>query len=394
MTGFNTKLIHGQNVNDNQTGAVNVPVYNSSTYAYPDVNGKVRWDYARSGNPTREYLEKQIALLEHGSNGFAFASGMAAIHAAFAIFKNGDHVLIGDQIYGGTYRLINDYFKTRGLSFTAVNTQDLEAVEAAIQPNTKAIYFEPITNPLLEVTSVKAIAQVAKQHNILTIVDNTFLTPYLQQPLDLGADVVVHSATKYLGGHSDVIAGLVVTKTEELGKQIYFIQNALGGVLSPENANLVRRGIQTLSVRMDRQQENAAKLIEFLSSREEVAKIYYPGIKGSKDHAVAATECDGFGGVFSFELRDDVNAATFINSLQLIRLAVSLGAVESLAELPYEMSHAELPPEERLAAGITPQLIRISVGIEDADDLINDLEQALTTAMRSNKVHILKQNFG
>lgn len=394
MTGFNTRLIHGQSVNDNQTGAVNVPVYSSSTYAYPDINGKVRWDYARSGNPTREYLEKQIALLEHGTNGFAFASGMAAIHAAFSIFKAGDHVLIGDQIYGGTYRLINDYFETRGLTFTSVNTQDEVAVEAAIRPNTKAIYFEPVTNPLLQVTSVRAIAQIAKRHDILTIVDNTFLTPYLQQPLDLGADIVLHSATKYLGGHSDVIAGLVVTKTEELGKRIYFIQNALGGVLSPENANLVRRGIQTLSVRMDRQQENAAKLIDFLDSRDEVATIHYPGIKGTKDHEVAAAETDGFGGVFSFELQDDVDATEFVNSLQLIRLAVSLGAVESLAELPYEMSHAELPPEERLAAGITPQLIRISVGIEDADDLISDLKQALASATRRKNVHILKQSIG
>ncbi|KRM10306.1 PLP-dependent aspartate aminotransferase family protein [Paucilactobacillus suebicus] len=392
MTGFNTKLIHGQNINDNQTGAVNVPVYTSSTYAYPDINGKVRWDYSRSGNPTREYLEKQIAQLEHGTNGFAFASGMAAIHAAFSIFKDGDHVLIGDQIYGGTYRLINDYFQSRGLTFTSVNTQNLEEVEAAIQPNTKAIYFEPVTNPLLHVTSVRAIAEIAKKHDILTIVDNTFLTPYLQQPLDLGADIVVHSATKYLGGHSDVIAGLVVTKNEELGKQIYFIQNALGGVLSPENANLVRRGIQTLSVRMDRQQENACKLIDFLNSREEVATIHYPGVEGSHDHEVAAEECDGFGGVFSFELADDVDATEFVNSLQLIRLAVSLGAVESLAELPYEMSHAELPVAERLAAGITPQLIRISVGIEDAEDLIGDLKQALASATRRQNIHVLKRS--
>lgn len=394
MTGFNTRLIHGQNINDNQTGAVNVPVYQSSTYAYPDINGKVRWDYSRSGNPTREYLEKQIATLEHGANGFAFASGMAAIHAALAIFKEGDHILIGDQIYGGTYRLINDYFQARGITFTSVNTQDLEAVKAAIQPNTKAIYFEPVTNPLLQVTSVRAIAAVAKAHDFLTIVDNTFLTPYLQQPLDLGADIVVHSATKYLGGHSDVIAGLVVTKTEALGKRIYFIQNALGGVLSPENANLVRRGIQTLSVRMDRQQENARQLIDYLASRDEVATIHYPGIAGSRDHEIAAEECDGFGGVFSFELQDDVDAPAFVNSLQLIRLAVSLGAVESLAELPYEMSHAELPPEERLAAGITPQLIRISVGIEDAADLISDLNQALATATRRQNVHILKRIIG
>ncbi|WP_137596805.1 trans-sulfuration enzyme family protein [Paucilactobacillus kaifaensis] len=383
MTEFNTRLVHGQGVNDNQTGAVNVPVYNSSTYQYPAIDSQVRWDYARSGNPTREYLEKQIALLENGTQGFAFASGMAAIHAAFAIFKPGDHIVIGEQIYGGTYRLIEQYFNERGIEFTAVDTQDLAAVKHAIIPATKAIYFEPITNPLLHVTSVTQIAKIAKQHNVLTIVDNTFLTPYLQRPLDLGADIVVHSATKYLGGHSDVIAGLVVTKTEELGKKIYFIQNALGGVLSPESANLVRRGIQTLAVRMDRQQENSFAIIDFLKNRDEVTEINYPGIKGSSDNQIAATECSGFGGMLSFELKQDVDATAFVNQLHLFKLAVSLGAVESLVELPYQMSHAELPPVERLKAGITPQLVRLSVGIEAATDLISDLTQSFESLQLS-----------
>lgn len=379
MTGFNTNLVHGESIHDNQTGAVNIPIYNSSTYAYP--SAKVRWDYERSGNPTREFLEKQVTRLEEGKNGFAFASGMAAIHAVFAIFKPGDHILIGNQIYGGTYRILNQYFKERGISFSVVDTTKLETIEPAIQTNTKAIYFEPITNPLLHVSSVTAVAKIAKQHRLLTIVDNTFLTPYLQKPLKLGADIVVHSATKYLGGHSDVIAGLVITNSEKLGQQIYFIQNALGGVLSPESANLIRRGIQTLSVRMDRQQQNAFDIIHFLEKRPEVTKIYYPGIKGTKDYLIASHELKGFGGVLSFELGEKVDAVAFVNHLQLIRLAVSLGAVESLAELPYEMSHAELPPAERLKAGISPKLIRLAVGIEDSEDLIADLKQALEFAV-------------
>lgn len=395
MTGFNTRLVHGRGVNDNQTGAVNVPVYNSSTYQYPEINSQVRWDYARSGNPTREYLEKQIALLENGAQGFAFASGMAAIHAAFSIFKPGDHIVIGDQIYGGTYRLIEQYFNERGLKFTAVDTRDLGAVERAITPATQAIYFEPITNPLLHVTSVTQIANIAKQHQILTIVDNTFLTPYLQRPLDLGADIVVHSATKYLGGHSDVIAGLVVTKTAALGKKIYFIQNALGGILSPESANLVRRGIQTLSVRMDRQQANSFAIIDFLKDRDEVAQIHYPGIQGTRDNQIAAAECSGFGGMLSFELKENVDATAFVNQLSLIKLAVSLGAVESLVEIPYQMSHAELPPVARIKAGITPQLVRLSVGIEDAADIIADLQQSFAVLQAeqnsSNKVQRLNQ---
>ncbi|WP_412990042.1 trans-sulfuration enzyme family protein [Pediococcus siamensis] len=394
MTGFNTQLVHGIPILDNQTGAVNIPIYNSSTYAYPSATSKVHWDYERSGNPTREFLEKQIAELENGKNGFAFASGMAAIHAVFAIFKPGDHIIIGKQIYGGTYRILNQYFKERGIAFTAIDTTKPDLVEPAIRASTKAIYFEPITNPLLHVTSVAAIAKIAHQHRLLTIVDNTFLTPYLQKPLELGADIVVHSATKYLGGHSDVVAGLVVTNSEELGKQIYFIQNALGGVLSPENANLIRRGIQTLAVRMDRQEANAKKIIKFLEDRPEIVKIYYPGIKGTQDYLIASQELRGFGGVLSFELAESVNAVAFVNHLRLIRLAVSLGAVESLAELPYEMSHAELPPAERLKAGIDPQLVRLAVGIEDSQDLIADVKQALEQAVGQKAEHASQKNEG
>lgn len=377
MSEFDTKLVHGKSQHDNQTGAVNVPIYNSSTYIFPKVDSKVTWDYSRSGNPTRNYLEDQLAALENGNRGFAFSSGLAAIHAVLSIFSPGDHIVIGDTIYGGTFRLINQFFKRWHLEFTEVDTQDLKAVENAIQPNTKAIYFETFTNPLLKVTSVKAISKIAKAHKLLTIVDNTFLTPYLQRPLDLGADIVVHSATKYLGGHSDVVAGVAVVKDKAIADRLYFNQNGVGSVLSPEDSNLIRRGIQTLAVRLDRHLSNAAKIVDFLQHRPEVAKIYYPGIKGTKDYEIATAETNGYGGIVSFELKKGFKTTEFVENLKLIQLAVSLGAVESLIELPYKMTHAELSPEEQLAAGITHQLVRLSVGIEDPKDLIADLAQSL-----------------
>lgn len=377
MTEFDTKLVHGTTQKDNNTGAVNVPVYNSSTYIYPSVDAKVKYDYARSGNPTRNYLEQQVAELENGYRGFAFSSGSAAIHAVLAIFKPGDHLIIGKEIYGGTFRIINEFFKRWNLEFTAVDTQNPEEIEEAIKSNTKAIYFESFTNPLLHVTSVKKTAEVAKKHHLLTIVDNTFLSPYLQRPLDLGADIVIHSATKYLSGHSDVVAGMAVAKDAKIAERIYFNQNAIGSTLSPEDSNLVRRGIQTLAVRMDRHLSNAQKIVEFLQGRSEIAKIYYPGIAGSKDHEIAQAEADGFGGIVSFELKDGLDSTKFVEGTKLIQLAVSLGAVESLIELPYKMTHAELSPEEQLKAGITHQLVRLSVGIEDPKDLIADLANSL-----------------
>lgn len=377
MSEFDTNLVHGKAQNDNTTGAVNVPIYNSSTYIFPKVDSQVRWDYARSGNPTRSYLEDQVAQLEGGQQGFAFSSGLSAIHAVLSIFSPGDHIIVGDTVYGGTFRLINQFFKRWQLEFTAVNTQDLEQVKRAIKPNTKAIYFETFSNPLLRVTSVRGVAKIAKENDLLTIVDNTFLTPYLQQPLKLGADIVLHSATKYLGGHSDVIAGIVVVKDQELADRVYFNQNGIGAVLSPESSNLIRRGIQTLAVRMDRHLSNTAKIVEFLQNRKEVRKIYYPGIPGSKDYEVASQEVSGYGGIVSFELQDGIDTTRFVESLDLIQLAVSLGAVESLIELPYKMTHAELSETEQKEIGITSQLIRLSVGIESPKDLIDELQQNL-----------------
>lgn len=383
MAGFNTRLVHQPRQDDNQTGAVAVPVYKATTFAYPKIGAQVKYDYSRSGNPTRNAIEEQLASLEGGDRAFVFASGMAAIHAALAIFTAGDHIVIGDQIYGGTFRIVYQYFKDRGLEFTAVDTRDLAAVEKAIQANTKAIYFEPVTNPLLQVTPVSGIAQLAHEHGILAITDNTFLSPYLLRPLEYGADLVVHSATKYLAGHSDVSAGAVIAKGEELADRVYFVQNAIGGILSPEDSNELARGIKTLSLRLDRQMENVQAIIGFLKKQTGIAKIYYPGDPDLAGYDDLRKEAKGAGGVFSCELDNDIyDPVVFVNSLQLFSLAVSLGAVESLVELPSKMSHAELSEEEQLAAGIKPGLIRFAVGIEDEDDLIADINQALAKAKR------------
>ncbi|AQW21255.1 cystathionine beta-lyase [Lentilactobacillus curieae] len=379
MTKFNTLLVRGGDVHDNNTGAVNVPVYNSSTYRYPKLGQQVEYDYERSGNPTRALVEMVCVELEKGDRGFAFSSGMAAIHAALSIFKPGDHIVIGDNIYGGTFRLVNDFLKPMGIEFSEVDTRDLNAVKAAITPSTKAIYFETLTNPLLHVSSVKQISKIAKAHGALTIVDNTFLSPYLQQPLDLGADMVVHSATKYLGGHSDIMAGMVVTKGKELGEKVYLTQNSIGAVLAPQEASTLRRGIQTLNLRMDRHLENTNKVIDYLRANPKVAKINYPTLdQDSEAYAIIKDETNGAGGVLSFELQPGLDSREFVNNLSLFVLAVSLGAAESLVEVPAFMSHFEIPKPERLKMGIKDELIRLSIGLEDADDLIADLDAAFS----------------
>ncbi|MFD1418206.1 trans-sulfuration enzyme family protein [Companilactobacillus keshanensis] len=377
MSKFNTTLIHGGKIDDNNTGAINTPVYNSSTYVSPKFGADVRWDYERSGNPTRASLEQLLAKLENGAGAFAFASGMAAITAAFSLFKPGDNIVIGDNIYGGTFRYINDYLKPNGVTFTSVDTRDSAAVEKAISSETKAIYFETVTNPLLQLTDVRQITAIAKKHNILTVIDNTFLSPYLQQPLNLGADVVIHSATKYLAGHSDLVAGVVVAKDKDVADQIYNYQNTTGAVLPPQECSILQRGIQTLAVRMDRHLFNVEKVIEFLESDSRISKIHYPGHDGDKNFDSIKDECKGFGGVLSFELNPGLNAKEFVNHIKVISFAVSLGAVESLAEVPAFQSHAEIPREERLKVGITDELIRLSIGLEDYHDLIDDLKQAL-----------------
>lgn len=390
MTQLNTQLVHGQPVNDNNTGAVNPPIYNSSTYAFETVESMPRWDYARSGNPTRDFLERQIAQLEHGTRGFAFSSGLAAIHAVLSIFEPNDRIVVGSNIYGGTYSLFNEHFCRWGLLSTPVDTQNEEELEDAIRgnddtPKAKAVYVETLTNPLLHVNDIAQIARIAHQYGAIVIVDNTFVTPYLQQPLDLGADIVIHSATKYLAGHSDVIAGLAVTKDEYLGQRVYYAQNRLGGVLAPQECDSVRRGIQTLALRMERQQENALAIAQYLLAHPFVRDVHYPGIHGE---AVASKGLRGCGGVLSFEVNPSIHPADILNNLHLFRLAVSLGAVESLAEFPARMTHFELPCEERLKVGITDELIRLAIGIEDVNDLIEDLDQAFNIAIECSRFQV------
>ncbi|PWG59313.1 cystathionine beta-lyase [Bifidobacterium catulorum] len=407
MARLKTQLVHGVPVDDNNTGAVNPPIYNSSTYTFKSVEDTPRWDYARSGNPTREFLERQIAQLEHGCQGFAFASGLAAIHAALAIFKPGDHIIVSDNIYGGTYSLINEHFTRWGLVFHPIDTTDLRLVDKVFKAvedegeHVEAIYFETLTNPLLKVNDTAALADIAHEHGAIAIVDNTFLTPYLQRPLDVGVDIVLHSATKYLAGHSDVNAGLAVARERDIAERLYFSLNRLGGVLAPAECDAVRRGIQTLALRMDRQQENALTIARFLRNSPVVADVHYPGLSDSPDYHLALRELNGFGGVLSFEVKKGVDPADVLNNLHVFRLAVSLGAVESLAEFPARMTHFEVPREERLKLGISDELIRLSVGIEDVFDLLEDLKQALDIAEKAafsgrnegNRIAVDSQSF-
>lgn len=374
---FNTQLIHGGNSEDQTTGAVSTPIYRSSTFHQHQLGGNPKWEYSRTGNPTRASLEKLIAELEHGVAGFAFSSGSAAIHAVFSLYSQGDHFVVGSDVYGGTFRLINKVLKRFGFEFTVVDMQDLNAVENAIQDNTVAIYFETPTNPLLQIADIEAIAKIAKRHGVRTIVDNTFATTYNQQPLTLGADIIVHSATKYLGGHSDVVAGLAVTKEQQIAEQLAFLQNSIGSTLGPDDSWLLQRGIKTLGARMRVHQENAAAVVDFLQQDSRIEKIYYPGLADFPGLSVAAKQMKNFGAMISFELKAGLDAKKFVESLQLIDLAESLGGIESLIEVPAVMTHGSIPREIRLKNGIKDELIRLSVGIEDPEDIIADLKQAL-----------------
>lgn len=372
-----TKLIHGGISRDEQTGAVSVPIYQVSTYAQEKVGKHKGYEYSRSGNPTRFALEELIADLEGGVRGFAFASGLAAIHTVFSMFEAGDHLVIGDDVYGGTYRLLNSVMKRGNLTFTVVDTSDTVQVKKAILPNTKAIYLESPSNPLLKISDLAILAKIAKEHHLLTIVDNTFATPYAQQPLHLGADIVLHSATKYLGGHSDVVAGLVTTNSEKLAEEIGFLQNAIGGVLGPQDSWLLQRGMKTLAIRMEEHEKNAQTLANLLQNHPKVGRVYYPGLSTHGNHELAKQQMTSFGGMLSFELSEGLSSKDFVESLKWITLAESLGAVESLVEIPALMTHASIPKEVREAAGIKDELIRVSVGLEDIEDLKEDVNQAL-----------------
>lgn len=375
-----TKLIHGGIYGDGETGSVNVPIYQTSTYEQEIPGVHKGYEYSRTGNPTREALEKLIADLEGGTAGFAFASGLAAITAVLSLFRSGDKLVISDNVYGGTFRVLDKVFRNFGIDFEMVDTTDTKAVEKAIDESVKAVYIETPTNPLLGITDIKAVADIAKKKGVLSIVDNTFYTPYLQRPIELGTDIVIHSATKYLGGHSDLIAGLVVVNNEELAEKLAFIQNSTGGVLQPFDSFLLIRGIKTLGVRLDRHVENAEKLAEFLKTHSDVKKIYYPGLKEHPGYPVNERQAKNGGAMISFELKEDHDINTFFRKLDIIALAESLGGVESLVCHPASMTHAAIPKEIRDKVGITEGLIRLSVGIEDAEELQKDLEQAIVAS--------------
>ncbi|WP_316489805.1 cystathionine gamma-synthase [Enterococcus faecium] len=371
-----TKLIHGGISEDPTTGAVSVPIYQTSTYRQDGVGQPKQYEYSRSGNPTRFALEELIADLEGGVRGFAFSSGLSGIHAVFSLFQAGDHILLGDDVYGGTFRLFDKVLTKNGLEYTIIDTSNLDKIEQSIKPNTKALYLETPSNPLLKITDLEKSATLAHQHGLIVIADNTFATPYFQRPLDLGSDIVVHSGTKYLGGHSDVVAGLVISNHKDLADQIGFYQNAIGAVLGPQDSWLLQRGIKTLSVRMEEHQKNAFVVADFLFSHPAVEKVYYPGLPDHELHGVAKQQMSGFSGMISFTLKNEESAIPFVESLQLFTLAESLGGVESLVEIPSVMTHASIPKEKREEAGIKDGLIRLSVGIEYGQDLINDLAQA------------------
>ena len=375
-----TLLIHGGIDGDAATGAVNVPIYQTSTYRQRALGENTGWEYSRTGNPTRAALEALISDLEGGTRGFAFASGMAAISAVLSLFKSGDRILISKNVYGGTFRVLDKVFKQFGLGYALADTDDASALDAAIAPDVKAILVESPANPLLTVTDLAAAASVAKRRGILTIVDNTFMTPYLQKPLALGADIVVHSATKYLGGHSDVVSGLAVTNHPEIAERLAFVQNAVGGVLGPFDSFLLIRGIKTLAVRMDRHVANAESLAARLATHPEVSRVWYPGLKDFPGHDIQFRQAKNGGAMISFELADGKDHREFFRTLRLVTLAESLGGVESLVCHPASMTHASIPKETREQVGITDRLIRLSVGIEDVDDIWSDIENAIRKA--------------
>lgn len=380
---IDTVLIHGGTAYDEFTGAVNVPVYLSSTFKQDGLGCRRRgYEYARTGNPTREALESLVAELDGGVAGFAFASGLSAIHAVLSLYESGDNIVISSNVYGGTYRLLDKVLSHFGLTYTIADSSNTVAFEAAIRPETKAVLIESPANPLMSVTDIGAVSEIAHRHGVAVIVDNTFMTPYLQRPISLGADITVYSATKYLGGHSDLVAGIVVVNSEELKERIAFLQNSIGAVLPPFDSYLLIRGIKTLGVRLDRHVENAAKIAEHLSGHPTVSRIYYPGLPSDPGYDVNKRQARNGGVMLSFELSEEYDYRVFFERLQLITLAESLGGVESLVCHPASMTHASIPADLRHQMGISDGLIRLSTGIEDVSDLIADLDQAIEGSKR------------
>ncbi|WP_299216890.1 cystathionine gamma-synthase [uncultured Dokdonia sp.] len=376
---FNTKTIHGGQKPDKAYGAVMPPIYQTSTYAQSTPGGHKGYEYSRSHNPTRHALEKAFASIENGNYGLAFGSGLAAIDAVIKLLQVGDEVISTNDLYGGTYRLFTKIFEGFGITFHFIGMENANNIEAYITKKTKLIWVETPTNPMMNIIDIKAVAAVAKKHELLLAVDNTFATPYLQQPLDLGADIVMHSATKYIGGHSDLVMGALVVKDQELSERLYFIQNASGAICGPQDSFLALRGIKTLHVRMQRHCENGKAIAHFLKTHPKIDKVYWPGFEDHPNHHIAKEQMSDFGGMISFTTKEDSyeGAVKVVEKLKVFTLAESLGGVESLAGHPASMTHASIPKEEREKTGVKDSLVRLSVGIEDIEDLIADLKQAL-----------------
>lgn len=375
-----TRMVHGGHTTDPYTGAVTTPIYQTSTYEQ-DAIGELRqgYEYSRTANPTRSSLESVIADLEHGRHGFAFGSGMAAISAVIMLLDQGDHIIVGSDVYGGTYRAMTKVFTRYGIEFDFVNTTDVKNIENKIKDNTKMVFIETPSNPLLRVADIKSVSELAHQHELITVVDNTFMTPYFQTPLTLGADIVVHSATKYIGGHSDVVSGLVALNDDDLAERIGFIQNSTGGVLGPQDSYLLIRGIKTLGLRLEQIQRNAEAVVKMLNEHTNVVKVYHPGQSDHLNYDIHHAQADGTPGIVSFEVSDVEKAKKLVKQTQYFTLAESLGAVESLISVPSLMTHASIPADVRAKEGIADGLIRLSLGIEDTEDLVEDLKQALNT---------------
>lgn len=374
--GFSTDCIHAGQEPEPQTGAVAVPIFQTSTYVQPELGRHKGYEYARTKNPTRFALEQNLAALERGKHAHCFASGMSATDTVFRMLKSGDHVIAGENMYGGSYRLFSRVLEKYGLQFTYVDTSNAENLRGAIRDNTRIVFLETPTNPMMTVTDIAACAEIAHERGALVVVDNTFCSPYLQRPIELGADIVVHSTTKFLNGHSDSVGGVVVSNSDEIAEQIGFLQNAVGAILSPMDSFLIMRGVKTLAVRMKQHEANGNAMATYLANHPKVKKVYYPGLPNHPQHELAKRQMNGFGALISFELGSYENAKKFLDRVRLCSLGESLGGVETLISHPESMTHASVPVETRKRLGITPGLVRISVGIEDIEDLIGDLENA------------------
>ncbi|QTH44309.1 aminotransferase class V-fold PLP-dependent enzyme [Cohnella sp. LGH] len=368
--------------NDPQTGAVSFPIYPSTAFRHPRLGQSTGFDYSRSKSPTRAVLEAAAADLEGGDAGFATSSGMAALQIVFSLFSSGDHLLVSLDLYGGTYRLLEQVMSRFGVTATYIDTNDLDALESHRKPNTKAVLIETPTNPLMMITDIAKVAAWAKRSGLLTIVDNTLLTPFFQRPIELGADIVVHSATKYLGGHNDVLAGLIVTKGEKLSADVAFLHNSIGAVLAPQDSWLLMRGMKTLALRMERHQANATKIAEWLKDHPSVEEVYYPALPDHPGHEIQNAQSSGNTGIFSFRMKDARTIEPILRHIKLIAFAESLGGAESLMTYPAVQTHADIPEEIRRAVGVDDRLLRFSVGLEHGDDILEDLRQAIEAAER------------